>query len=156
MRKSALCCLFFSRLNMIAPVQGNKCTRWIVVGTNPGAMYWLEPGTPLRSRPSVVFSGVHSMEQPVYFLPQDILPDKSVMAIAMLVSQPVTREMTVECSGREPIRSLQTAMKRISNVRILSFQAETNSYIYHGVWMITAIDHRSEDQAAVTMYNMPG
>ena len=120
-------------------------------GRNPGHMYWLEPEAVLRSRESVVFSGVHSLEQNVYYLPEE-----SGVAIAIYVSQPVTREMKVACSGREPIQSLQKASDRLSNVRIVSFQADKEVYTYHGMWLITAIDTESEDQAIFTMFNMPG
>lgn len=120
-------------------------------GRNPGHMYWLDPEAVLRSRESVVFSGVHSLEQNVYFLPED-----SGVAIAIYVSQPVTREMKVACSGREPIQSLHKAFDCLSNVRILSFQADKEVYTYHGVWLITAINTESEDQATFTMFNMPG
>lgn len=130
--------------------------RWIKAGRNPGAMYWLEPGTTFSSKDSVIFSGVHSMEQAVYFLPQDFLPDKSVMAIAVLVSQQVTREIVVQCVGHEPIQSMQSAMRAISNVRVVSLPQGSDVYTYNGVWMITSIDKQSEEQAAVTMYNMPG
>lgn len=99
----------------------------------------------------MIFSGLHSLEQPVYYLPQE-----HAMAIAILVSQKVTREMVVQCSGHEPIQSLQTAYERISNVRIISLPLELGVYTYHGVWVITSIVKQSEDQAAVTMYNMPG
>lgn len=98
----------------------------------------------------MVFSGLHSMEQDVYFLPEPAI------AIAILVSQKVTREMLVTCSGQEPIRSLQKAMDRISSVRIVSCEEEFKRFIYHGVWIITAIDHQPGDQAVLTMYNMPG
>lgn len=114
-------------------------------------MYWLEPETLLRNRESVVFSGVHSLEQNVYYLPED-----SGVAIAIYVSQPVTREMKVACSGHEPIQSLQKAFDCLNNVRIVSFQADKEVYTYHGVWLITAINTESEDQASGTMLNMPG
>lgn len=122
-------------------------------GRNPGPMYWLEPGTLLHGRESVMFSGLHSLEsgQVVFFLPEE-----SAMAIAILVSQRVTREMVLQSSGRDPIQSLQKSMKHIGGVRIVSFQADTNEYIYHGMWLITSIEHQSENQATVTMYNMPG
>lgn len=127
----------------------SSCTRWIKAGRNPGAMYWLQPGTTLRSRNSVVFAGLHSLQQAVYFLPEE-----SAMAIAVLVSQPVKREMVVPCSGHEAIQSMQITMQRIGSLRVVSSQH--NMYTYHGVWMITSIDKQSEEQAAVTMFNMPG
>ena len=112
-------------------------------------MYWLEAGTTLRSRESVVFSGLHSLEQMLYWLPEG-------PAIAILVSQKVTRELVLTCSGQEQIQSLHRAMGRIGSVRVVSSQAETDTYTYHGVWIVTAIDHQPEDKAVVTMYNMPG
>ena len=61
-------------------------------------------------------------------------------------------------SGQEAISSLTKAMDQISDVRIVSFQAETNTFTYHGLWLITAIDQQEGqdlNQAVVTMYNMP-
>ena len=132
-------------------LQGVECTRWIKAGRNPGHMYWLKAGTTLRSRESVAFSGLHSLEQVVYYLPEQ-------PAIAVLVSQKVTREMMLTCTGQEAISSLTRAMDQISDVRIVSFQAETNTFTYHGLWLITAIDQQEGqdlNQAVVTMYNMP-
>lgn len=126
-----------------------RCTRWIKAGRNPGPMYWLEAGTNLRSRESVVFSGLHSLEQMVYWLPEQ-------PAIAVLILQKVTREFVLTCSGREQIQSLHRSMDRIGSVRVVSSEAETNTYTYHGVWIVTAIDHQPGDEAVVTMYNMPG
>ena len=119
-------------------------------------MYWLKAGTTLRSRESVAFSGLHSLKQVVYYLLEQ-------PAIAVLVMQKVTREMMLTCTGQEAISSLTRAMDQISDVRIVSFQAETNTFTYHGLWLITAIEHQSDrrqegqdlNQAVVTMYNMP-
>ena len=99
----------------------------------------------------MIFSGLHSLEQIVYFL-----PGESAVAIAVLVSQPVQREMVVLCSGHEAIQSMQTMMQRIGNVRVVSLLPGSNVYTYHGVWMITSIDKQSGEQAAVSMFNMPG
>ena len=98
----------------------------------------------------MIFSGLHSLEQVMYFLPEEC-----AMAIAVLVSQPVKREMVVLCSGHEPIQSMQITMQQIGNVRVVSLPLGSNVYTYHGVWMITSIDKQSEEQAAVTMFNMP-
>lgn len=133
-------------------LQGGKdCTRWMKAGRNPGPVYWLKPGTRLRSRESVVFSGLHSLEEAVYFLPEE-----SAMAIALYVLQPVAREIQVKCMGRAPIQSMQLAMACLNSLRIVSFNETDEMYMYHGMWLITNIDSESEQQAIVTLLNMPG
>lgn len=125
--------------------------RWVKAGRNPGPMYWLKPETPLHSRESVIFSGLHSLEQAVYFLPEE-----SAMAIAIYVLQPVTRTMKVDCLGEAPIQSMQLAMDCLNSVRVVSFHESDNMHMYHGMWLITDIDRQSADQATVTFFNMPG
>ena len=63
----------------------------------------MKAGTTLCSRESVAFSGLHSLEQAVYYLPEQ-------PAIAVLVSQKVTCELVLTCTGQEAISSLVTAM----------------------------------------------
>ena len=125
--------------------------RWVEAGRNPGPMYYLKPGTIFSSRDSVMFSGVHSLDQPVYFL-----PGESAMAIAVLVSQPVTVELVVQCSGHGAIKSMHNTYRRIGSVRVVSLPPGSSVYTYHGIWMVTSIDKQSDKQATVTMYNMPG
>ena len=83
-------------------------------------------------------------------------PGESGMAIAVMVSQPVTVELVVQCSGHEAIRSMHNTMRRIGSVRVISLPPGSSVYTYHGIWMITSIDKQTDKQAAVTMYNMPG
>ncbi len=111
-------------------------------------MYWLEPGTSFDSKSGLHFAGLHSLAQQVYFQPNQ-------PALAVLVQQPVEDEMSVTCTGDEAVCSLQLARKRVSYVRIVSLDAATNVYKYHGVWLITEIDEQSKDRAQVSMISMP-
>ena len=107
-------------------------------------MYWLEPGTTFYHKSSVHFAGLHSLDQPVYFEPDQ-------PALTIVVQQAVQDEMSMVCTGAEAIRSLQLAMKHISYVRLVSLDAVSRLYTYHGVWLITAVDKQSEDQAHLSM-----
>ena len=110
-------------------------------------MYWLRPGTVFDSKSLVAFSGLHSLQQQVYFYPNQ-------PALAVLVQHPVQEEMIVHCTSQaEGIRSLHLAHRRISYLRVVSMSAE--KFTYHGVWMITKMEQHSAEAAEVAMISMP-
>lgn len=109
-------------------------------------MYWLEPGITFKHKELVRFAGLHLLQQQVYHFPKGV-------ALALLVQQPVQKQMEVDCTGKESIISLRMAKKRLSYVRVVSLTASV--YMYHGVWITTDITVQSPEQAVVSMLQMP-
>ena len=87
-----------SRLDLM---QGTQCTRWRKAGRNPGHVYWLRPGATFSNKSNVVFSGLHSLQQTVYYE----LPEP---ALAILVAK-AAEDMVLSCQGRDAIQSLRVA-----------------------------------------------
>lgn len=87
-------------------MQGIQCTRWRRAGKNPGSVYWLQPGATISSKSSVMFSGLHSLQQTLYYE----LP-KSAFAILVAAAD---RHMVLQCQGRDACQSLRIAFDEIS------------------------------------------
>ena len=128
--------------------QGNESMRWFKAGKRPGRMYWLRPGTAFESKSIVLFTGLHSLDEQLYFYPRQ-------PALAILVQQPVEEEMVVTCTcGAEGSSSVCLAQKRITYVRVVS-SAAGNRFTFHGVCMIKKLDQQSDEVAQVSMISMP-
>ena len=111
-------------------------------------MYWLRPGAVFESKSIVFFTGLHSLDEQLYFYPRQ-------PALAILVNQPVEEEMFVTCTcGAKGISSLRLAQRRITYVHVVGSTAD-NRFVFHGVWMITGLYQQSDTVVQVSMMSMP-
>ena len=139
--------MFLRKLAPDMPLQGNGSMRWYEAGKRPGRMYWLRPGAVFESKSIVLFTGLHSLSQQLYFYPRQ-------PALAILVHQPVEEEMVVTCTcGTEGISSLHLAQKRITYVRVVTSTPD-DKFTFQGVYMITKLDRQSDKAVQVSMISM--
>jgi len=101
-------------------------------------MYWVPPGSVFTSKASLAFAGVHSMQHQVYCFPGEA-------ALAIFVEEQPQREMSIEFTGLEAVRSLEMTKRCIGTIRVVTCKAEM--YVYYGDWMIASIKRVSDDQA---------
>ncbi len=96
---------------------------------------------------SVGFAGLHSLQQQVYFYPNQ-------PALAILVQQPVQEEMVVQCTCKaEGLCSLRLAHRRISYLRVVSLSAD--KFTIHGGWMVTKVEQHSAEATEVAVISTP-